>query len=149
MIYKNLVNSAVEAGSTEEVLVRGAKMLFNNGFVKKTYCEAILARERKFPTGLKLRNLSVAIPHTDSIYVNKPGICVMKLKKPATFSHMGDPSQRVDANLIFMMAILDPSEQIDTLKKVVDAFQNCTIIDEFKTADNDEDLYAVAKKYLD
>lgn len=149
MIFENLIDSSVTAVSAAEALARGAKMLFDHGFVKASYQGAVLEREKNFPTGLMLKNISVAMPHTDSIYVIKPGICIMRMDKPVTFKHMGNSEQPVEVNLIFMMAILNPNAQIDTLKKVVDVFQNCAVIDEFKAAATNEKLYEVAKNYLD
>lgn len=62
---------------------------------------------------------------------------------------MGEPSKIVHAELIFMMAILDPKEQIETLKKVLNVFQDDNAFREFKIATDNMELYKVAKKYLD
>ena len=148
MIFRELINASVQAKNSTEVLAEGAKLLYNGGFVKETYFHALVVRESKFPTGLILKNISVAVPHTDRVYVIKPGICVMKMMHPVPFRHMGDPNQIVKADLVLMMAILNSNEQIDTLKKTVNIFQNQLIIDEFKKAKTDVELFRVAKKYL-
>jgi PTS system galactitol-specific IIA component len=94
-----------------------------------------------------LKSVSIALPHTDIIHVKKTSICVALLTNPVTFSHMGNPNIFVEVELIFMIAILNPNEQIDTLKKLLEILQNDKVASEFKDA-KDNDLYAIAKKYL-
>lgn len=149
VIFKELINASVTARDSKDVLEQVGKMFFENGFVKDTYVNAALEREKVFPTGLILKSASIAMPHTDSEHVNKPGICIAKLTNPVDFGHMGDPDTIVHANLIFMMAITNPSEQIDTLKKVMKVFQSEEASMEFKNARDNKELYEVAKKYLD
>lgn len=149
VIFKELINSSVAAVDSDDAIRQVGKIFYDNGFVKDTYVEAVAAREKKFPTGLQLKGIAVAMPHTDSMHVNKPGICVARLEKPVVFAHMGDPDTLVQAELLFMMAIRNPDEQIDNLKKVLKVFTDEGAALEFKNAKDDEELYAIAKKYLD
>lgn len=149
IIFKELINSAVTAKDSQDVLEQVGRMLFDQGFVKETYIGAAIEREKNFPTGLKLKNIAIAMPHTDSIHVNKPAICVARLNNKVPFSHMGYSDMSVDAELVFMMAITDPDKQIQTLKKAMEVFQNDQAVSEFQNAAANEDLYQVAKKYLD
>ncbi|MBU5585366.1 PTS sugar transporter subunit IIA, partial [Enterococcus sp. S181_ASV_20] len=54
-------------------------------FVHPSYQQAVIERERIFPTGLPTKGINVAIPHTDSIHVKKEGFLVGVLEKPVTF----------------------------------------------------------------
>ena len=88
------------------------------------------------------------MPHTDVIHVNKPGITVAKLAHPVEFEHMGEPGRKVQAEMLFMMAITNPEDQIGTLMKVLGVFQNKEAIKEFKDATTEDEIYEVAKKHI-
>ena len=84
----------------------------------------LLQGKKVYPTGLQLADMGVAMPHTDPPHVYKSGVCVAKLAKPVTFMHMGTEDQPVEAEMLFMMAITDPSQHLETLSKVMNVFQN-------------------------
>ncbi|WP_196600319.1 PTS sugar transporter subunit IIA [Pectinatus frisingensis] len=149
VIFRELIDSSVQVDCVEKLIKKMGEMFVGQGFVKDSYIAAVQEREKKFPTGLNLKSIAIAMPHTDSIHVKKTGICVGKLNKPIDFRHMGNINQTVHAELIFMMAILDPKKQIDTLRKVLEVFQNDAVVREFKNSASNEELYDVAKKYLD
>nr|WP_319489869.1 PTS sugar transporter subunit IIA [uncultured Caproiciproducens sp.] len=146
--YRELILCDVDAKDCADAIRQvGAKFLAA-GFVKDTYIDAVVAREDIFPTGLQLENIAVAMPHTDSQHVNRPGVCIAQLKHPVTFGHMGDPDLKVEAELLFMMAIKDPDEQVETLKKVLSVFQHPDIVAAFRDAKNEEELFVSAQKYI-
>lgn len=149
VIFNELINSFVSVTNCEDAIRKTGKILYDNGFVKDTYVDAVVAREKDFPTGLQLKEIAVAIPHTDCVHVYKPGICITRLNKPITFIHMGEFERCVDVEIIFMMAIQNPSEQIDTLKRMVQIFSNEDVVRKFKDAKTNDQLFKVAKQYLD
>ena len=51
--------------SKEEALTYLSDKLIEKGIVKESYKEAILNREKVFPTGLQFEKYGIAIPHTD------------------------------------------------------------------------------------
>lgn len=69
VIFENLVDSAISATNSDTLIVKMGNMLLTQGFVKESYTKAVQEREKIFPTGLKLKKISVAMPHTDSIHV--------------------------------------------------------------------------------
>lgn len=148
-IYKELINASISANDSEDAINQIATLLYDNGFVKESYVTAVKEREKTYPTGLQLGDIAVAMPHTDRSHVNKPAICIAKLNKPVEFAHMGDPDTLIGAEIIFMMAIQNPDEQVDTLTKVTKVFTSKESVEAFKNAKNDEELFEVAKKYLD
>lgn len=147
-VHEELILVDVEANNYEEAIRKVGKKLFDNGYVKDTYIDAVVAREAEFPTGLHLENIDIAMPHTAGIHVNTPAVCVAKLAKPVVFSHMGDPKTKVNATLLFMMAIKNPDEQIETLQAVMGVFTNQEAIEELKAAKTEAELFDVAKKYI-
>ena len=65
--------SAFSNTDREELLRELSIILENKGYVKGTYQESIINRERIHPTGLMVEDLiNIAIPHTDVDHVNKP-----------------------------------------------------------------------------
>lgn len=148
IVFKELVKASMTAVDSQDVIRQAGKILFDNGFVKDTYVDAVANREKEYPTGLQLKGIAVAMPHTDSSHVHKPAICVAKLDKPVVFAHMGDPDTLVEAEIIFMMAIQNPDEQIDNLRSVLKVFTSEEAVNAFRNAKDDRELYEVADQYL-
>ena len=146
--HRELIMVDVEAKNYEEAIKKVGKKLYDNGYVKDTYIGAVVSREGLFPTGLHLDGIDIAMPHTAGEHVNIPAVCVAKLKNPVVFSHMGDPDTKVNATLLFMMAIKNPDEQIETLQTVMGIFTNQEAIAELNAAKTEEELYNVANKYI-
>jgi len=147
-VFQDLVAVDVEAQDTEEIIRTAGQMLLEHGFVKDSYIQAVIEREKIYPTGLKLQEIAVAMPHTDREHVIKPGVCVVKLEKPVIFAHMGEPDTKVEVEIIFMMSILHPDEQIETLQKVLGVFQQPAVVADFKNAVTKEELFEVAMKHI-
>jgi Phosphotransferase system mannitol/fructose-specific IIA domain (Ntr-type) len=147
-IYPELIMVNMQAKDAQDAIRQTGKLFYEHGFVKDTYVDAALAREVEFPTGLQLKDIAVAMPHTDSEHVLKPGVCVVSLAEPVVFAHMGEPEKKVKAEMLFMMSILNPDEQIETLQKVLGVFQTPEVVAEFKAATDEEMLYQVAMKHI-
>ena len=110
--FRNLILRDVEAANAEEAIRKVGQRFYDEGFVKDTYIDAVVAREKNYATGLQLADIAVAMPHTDPQHVNRPGVCIAQLKHPVEFEHMGDPDTKVQAEMLFMMAIKNPDEQV-------------------------------------
>lgn len=146
--HEELIAIGVEATDYADAIHQVGALLLENGYVKDTYIDAVVARELDFPTGLILDGIQIAMPHTAGVHVNKPAVCVAKLAHPVTFGHMGDPDTKVAAELLFMMAIKNPDEQIETLQAVMGVFTNKEAIAALKAADTKEALFETAQKYI-
>ena len=59
----------LEASTNEEALSKLSDQMYQNGYVKESYKDAVIERERSFATGLPTVYCSVAIPHTDIQHV--------------------------------------------------------------------------------
>ncbi len=146
--YRDLIAVDVEAKSAEEAIRKVGALLEKGGYVKDTYVDAVAKRETEFPTGLILKDIQVAMPHTAGVHVNKPAVCIAKLAQPVRFAHMGDPDTPVDATLLFMMAIKNPDEQVETLQAVMGVFTNAEAVAALKAAKTEDELFAAAQKYI-
>jgi len=140
LIDPSLIMLNVGATEKEEVITLMAKKLISEGYVKDSYLNAILKREKEYPTGLPTNEVGVAIPHTDIEHVIKHGIAVATLKNPVKFNAMGNPDEEVNVKLIFMLAITDPNTQINLLKKLVDIFQKKEFLKKLVSIENEEEF---------
>lgn len=146
--YEDLILIDVEAQDAEDLIRQVGARLYEGGYVKDTYIDAVAAREKVFPTGLILKDIQIAMPHTAGEHVNTPAVCIARLAHPVEFGHMGDPDTRVAAELIFMMAIKDPDAQVETLQNVMGVFTNEEAVNAMKQAEDTHTLFEVARKYI-
>lgn len=122
-LHQELMFVGVEAASWQEVLTLLANQLYQRGYVRESYLQAVLDRERQFPTGLRTAEVAVALPHTEKEHVLKPAVAVAILAHPVTFGEMGTEDQTVPVEIVFMLSILEPDEQVTWLSRLVSTFQ--------------------------
>lgn len=146
--FRELILRDVDAKDAEDAIRQVGQRFYAEGFVKDTYIDAVVAREKAYATGLQLEEIAVAMPHTDPQHVNRPGVCIAQLKHPVTFEHMGDPDTKVEAEMLFMMAIKSPDEQVELLQKVLGVFQQSEVVAAFRSAKSEDELYEAAQKYI-
>ncbi|GEM_PF-71350 len=114
----------LETYTCEEVLQRIGSFLYQNGYVKESYTQAIIERERVYPTGLPTKP-GVAIPHTDSIHTKELAVAVAILDKPVQFYEMGsNKSKVVDVSIVFALSVPDPKEVIQRLQLLFSVIQD-------------------------
>ena len=121
---KTYLAVSLSGNSDREVLEQMAEALREEGYVKDTFSDAIIQREIAFPTGLPMGEVNVAIPHTDPEHVNKAGFCLGILDSPVTFNIMGTEGEKIDASIIFMLAIKRKEDQLENLQKLITICQD-------------------------
>ncbi|WP_199860670.1 PTS sugar transporter subunit IIA [Oceanobacillus damuensis] len=137
----------IEENEQKQVLEKLADELHEKGYVKETFKQAVLDREEKFPTGLLIDGIGVAIPHTDSIHVNKATIAVCILKEPVLFQHMVAKGEVVQVHLIFMLVIQDSSNQVHVLQSIINLLQDRQVINKMMKATSKTDIVTMLKDY--
>lgn len=137
----------LNASSREDVFKQMFQRMFELGYVKESYLEALSEREKIYPTGIQTEFLGVAIPHTDSIHVNKESIGVAVLEKPVTFTHMGMEDHTVEAEIIFMLAIQKPERQLGVLQIITGLMQNKELLQSIQQADNEVEILSIIQRY--
>lgn len=120
--------------------------MYQAGVVKDDFLEGIKDREAEYPTGLLIGNTGFAIPHTDSSKVNYSQICFASLSQPVEFSNMGDRNEKIEVELVFMLAMSQPHEQVQTLQNLIALFQNKEAINILKQCENEEKFINVLNK---
>ena len=136
----DLIKLNVKANSSEDVIRLLGKEMKKKDYVKSGYIDAVLAREAILPTGLNLNDFGVAIPHTDTQYVNKASIGVAVLSKPIKFNNMINPKEKIQVQLVFLLAIQDPSNQVQLLQKLMAVFQNIDLLKLIQKATTKEEI---------
>lgn len=140
LVNKELIFLDYEASDKEDLITKMSTYAQEKGYVKETFLEAILKRESIFPTGLIGKNLTIAIPHTDAVHVEKPGIFFTRLKDTVKFKEMGLGLDDVDVKLVFMLLIKNPKEQVSMLSNLMGIFDQ---EDKVKVLINSEDINEV------
>lgn len=150
MIWEELDKSVIvpdlEAKTWEDVMKNLGQKLIDSGYTKESYIDALIAREKDFPTGLDIDGLGVAIPHTDVSHVNKAGIAIGVLKEPVTFIQMGTDDEEVGVKLIFMLAVTDPNAHIDELQRIIEIIQDKEVLEKLFTVTDKETIIEVIKE---
>jgi len=108
----------------EEAIGALASLLQTHGYVRETFAQAVLEREKVFPTGLPTQPIGIAIPHTDAEHVKRAALAVGILPQPVQFEEMGSPGTFVDVSVIVVLAIPDPKAVMPVLRQLAGSFQN-------------------------
>lgn len=134
--------SHLEAANNEDALIKLADLLLKGGITKDSFSNALLEREKIFPTGLELDgDVNVALAHADTIHVNSTGFAIGVLNKPVIFKNMGDPTINVEVKVIFVMAAANSKVVISSLQKLTeDVFQRPDVMKRIVESKTDSQL---------
>lgn len=146
LINEELVVTNLEVDDQEKVFKILFEKLFKNGYVKESFLQGIVNREKSFPTGLLLGENNVAIPHTDAEHVLRPSIAVATLAKPVMFKNMANPEEEIPVKIVFMLALNSPHSQVEMLQQLVSLFQNENILKQILDAKGGDEVIEVIKK---
>ncbi|QJW47150.1 PTS sugar transporter subunit IIA [bacterium BFN5] len=134
MVDLDLIELNMEAATAEEIIQRLGELMAAKQYVKTSYINAVLEREKSLPTGLALGDFCVAIPHTDSVHVNQSTIAIACLKQAALFQSMINPQEQLKVELVFLLAVKDPNSQVQLLKNLMAVFQNKELLLQIRNA---------------
>lgn len=144
----NLFFRNKEFNSSEEVETFIADQLKKNGYVKDGYKEALLDREKEYPTGLPSDEPRVAIPHANADLVNKTTIVVITLKDPVIFKNMGDVTEDLKIKIVIGLVIAEPHSQVKVLQRIMGIVEDEDLRQKIVNADSNEKLMNLMKKVL-
>jgi galactitol PTS system EIIA component len=144
---KELILGPIGARTDEAAIRKVARALRRAGYVTASYTAAVLAREREFPTGLPTEGAGVAIPHCDAGHVIRPTVACATLVHPVKFGLMaGEDGESVDVDIILMLAIQDPQEQLDVLKRVCTVVQDRELLVTLKAATDKDQVLRILER---
>lgn len=130
----------------EEALKKLSDEFLSKGLVKNTFYQAVMDREKVCPTGLCVNGVGIAIPHTDSIHIIEPQIGFMSLKEPVIFKDMVDDKHEIKVSVIFMLGLLKSEQQVKTLQKLVEFFQNEELLKRVIACNNHDEFINIMRE---
>lgn len=139
MINEKLVRSNFQllkmsgGGTSADILKELADYAVENGLAKEGYYDALMAREKQFPTGLQA-TCGVAIPHADEEFTEQSTIVLAVLDNEAKFQQMGGQGT-VDVEVIFLLLVKGLDKQVKILQNIVYLIQNEEILNLLKGPD--------------
>jgi galactitol PTS system EIIA component len=148
IIQSDLVLLNLSVHSNEELIKIMAQRLIDHGLVKDEFVEAIIKREKEYPTGLPVGNIAAAIPHTDASYVLKSAMVVSVLQEPVIFSNMADPEEKLSVQIVFMLAMKEPAFQVSWLKKLMGLLNNPERMQKIHSIQNEQTMADFLNKCL-
>lgn len=143
---ERLLIGPLEWVDRESLLRHIAERIVALGYAKPSYVDAVVARENEYPTGLPTNGAGVAIPHCDTSHVIRPALAVAILSKPVPFGLMGGQGETVPVDIVIMLALNDPSTQIDVLRQVSMMVQDGELLKRLKVASTHEEVMAVLRQ---
>jgi galactitol PTS system EIIA component len=141
ILSADLIELKIPDKEKEDVIKVLADKLTAKGYVKDGYYENVIRREKEFPTGLPTV-IPVALCHTEAEYVNESAMAIGTLKQPVDFNEMGTPERSIKAEIVFLLALKDPKDQITYLKKLVTAFKSKETLETIRDAEDKQALLA-------
>lgn len=147
ILNEELIMLNLDVVNREDVLREIGERLLNQGYVKKSFVDAIINREKDFSTGIQTKSIGVAIPHTDVEHVNRASIAIGILDKPVVFQNMGSEDE-IEVSIIFMLAIKEPEQQLTMLQKLVNIFQDEATLNSICNAKSKLEILTIMKTFL-
>jgi PTS system galactitol-specific IIA component len=126
-IEPDLILTGIKASTPEQVLRALGERLYEKGYVREGYVEAVLGREREFPTGLPAA-VPVAIPHTDAEHCRRAALAVGILSEPVMFGSMGSEDETLPVRLVFLLAVTQPKLQVRWLERLTKLFRDADLM---------------------
>jgi len=136
----------LEVNNKEEVIRLLSAKMNQLGYVEEGFEEAVMAREEEYPTGLPTK-IPVALCHVEAEYVNQTALAVATLKKPVEFHNMGDPKSLLPVEIVFLLTIVEPKQQVVYLRKMMELFKDDTL-SKMKNAQTREELVSILYNYF-
>lgn len=133
----------------EELFKWFAEYMGKAGYVKDTFYDNIVTREKEFPTGLHAPSVEVAIPHTDPDNIIIPFIAVVRPKQPIEFEPMGNEEKNVQAELIFMLGVMKDGQQVIALQNLMALLCNDEAVEQLLKAKDGKEMVNTIKEYFD
>jgi len=146
--HQNVLFARTVADRDEAIRVLGARMV-ETGYIQEQYIDSVIERESQYPTGLPTEGAVVAIPHANAEAVMRSTIGVMTLKKPVQFQCMGDASESLDVEVVFLLANADQSDQPKSLQRLMTCFSEEHTLAAIKNAKEEAEIIAVLQAYME
>lgn len=148
MFQLELVNLDVAVKDKNEFFHVVAKKLLKKGYIEETFELAIIKREMSYPTGLGLKDIAIAIPHTDVAHIKKAFVSVNRLSVPIEFVQMGTDDVFLQVTDIFVLGIREPKKQVGLLATLMELFSDESFVHRYSQASTEKEINRLFLSYL-
>lgn len=149
ILKEDCIIENLKAATKEEAITAMGRALFSKGYVKDSFLEAILERERLYPSGLPMEGHKIAIPHTDAEHVNQSVILFARLDRPVEFSSMGEPDEKMQVRLISMFALKEKKDIGFLLDVLINTYSDNDTLDAVLKAPSAKEIYHILYKAVE
>jgi PTS system galactitol-specific IIA component len=133
-VREDLVIAPMRAGDAADAITQLGARLQAGGFVRDSWTQATIEREKIFATGLPTPEVGVAIPHADVEHVLRQAIAVGVLEKPVEFGEMGSPDSTVPVRIVCALAVARSELLVTLLQRLVEMFQSPGVLSQIVRA---------------
>jgi len=142
LVREELIDLNNDNTNVEDFFRQASDKLIELDYAEDTFFEAIYEREKKYPTGLELPKIVIAIPHTDVDHIKEPFIYVNKMEsKSLEFIQMGTDDVSVYPEYVIVLGIKEPEEQVGLLSTLIELFSDAEFVEEFKHIQSEKEMY--------
>lgn len=145
-LKENLIFLNMKAEDNKEVLQIMGDAMIREEYGNQGFTEALLKREKDYPTGLDVDGIGVAIPHTDAEYVKKEGISIAVLDRPVEFDAMGEENCQIPVKIVIMFTVAGKNKHIDRLLQILALIKDEKILQGLLKAKSKEDIKSEIQK---
>ena len=144
---KELVIMNLEASDRDDAIRKLCAVLEKEGYIGSKYCDAVIARENEYPTGLPSDGVFAAIPHAFSDDCKKTGTAVGILSNPVTFHNIADPEDTVDVELVFLLAnASSDDDHVEALGELMECMSKPSLLEDIKNASSAEEVVDILSR---
>lgn len=144
-VKKDTIYLNCQARNRGELFSKVAEDLLSKGYVKKGFLDFINNREDNYPTGLQLKNYTVAIPHGDPKYINKPFVAVITLLKPILMKQMDDVTKNLKVDTLFILGLSNGTDHLSLLQDIMKLLQMGSFVKQIRNCSDKEEVESVIK----
>lgn len=137
-----------QAKSYQELYKEIDKKLQEMNYVETDFLEAILERERKYPTGIETGLYNIALPHVEAIHVKVNALFIYRLENKPTFVKMDDHSQTIDVQFVFLLLIHDLKLHVKAIAELTRIWTDNNLMTGLKHANSKTELLELVKSKL-
>ena len=135
-----------DAQNQKEIFRYIGNLLHDKGIVNEDFIDAIIEREKNYPTGLDLKPVAddipnVAIPHTETEYCNSKHIVFVKLNNPISFKNMIAPDQELEVKYLFFIINDGKDSQTNILSELMGFLTVADNVHTLESLESKEEIY--------
>lgn len=140
LLEEDLIFLNMKFDSYETLLTMLGNEMTKKGYVVEGYTNALLEREKLYPTGLATNYGGVAIPHADPSYILEEKISIGILTDGVAFKNMGATDEEVQVSVVFLLVLKNASKHLEVLQTVTTLFQNESFMQNIRRAKTNDEV---------